>query len=68
MRRGAAALVLAAGSAAAAVLWRRSRTSRTHVDLYYTDGSMVSLSAGSPEAERLLPLAREVLVAARGDA
>ena len=36
------------------------------VDLYFTDGSMISFAAGSPEADRLVPLARDVLSAARG--
>ena len=39
--------------------------SRERVDLYAEDGSMVSLAEGSPEAERLLPLARELLAARR---
>ena len=34
------------------------------VDLYFDDGSMVSLPETSPEALRLLPLARDVLRAA----
>jgi hypothetical protein len=40
---------------------RRRSAQRERVDLYYEDGSMVSLSNGSPDAERLLPLAREIL-------
>jgi hypothetical protein len=39
---------------------RRGRHAR-RADLYFDDGSMLSLSAGSPEAERLLPLAYEAL-------
>ena len=35
-------------------------------DLYFEDGSMLSLTNGSPGAERLLPLAREILGKARG--
>jgi hypothetical protein len=38
---------------------------RERVDLYYDDGSMVSLPDGSPESERLLALGREALRAAR---
>ena len=34
-------------------------------DLYFEDGSMLSLTNGSPGAERLLPLAREVIRTAR---
>ena len=62
-----AGVVLAAASGAAAALWRRSRqTGGERVDLYFTDGSMISFAAGSPEADRLVPLARDVLSAARG--
>ena len=32
-----------------------------HLDLYFEDGSMLSLDSGSPEAERLLPFARDLL-------
>jgi hypothetical protein len=38
---------------------------RERLDLYFDDGSFVTFEAGSPEAERLLPLARQVLVAER---
>jgi hypothetical protein len=58
--------LLAAGSLAGSVLYRRrAARRREHVDLYYEDGSMISLTEGSPELERLLPLARKVLLAAR---
>lgn len=58
--------LLAAGSLAGAVLFRRrAARRRERVDLYFDDGSMVSLVEGSSEAERLLPLARDVLQAAR---
>ncbi len=54
--------LLTAGSLAGTVLYRRrAARRRERVDLYYEDGSMVSLTEGSPEAESLLPLAREVL-------
>jgi hypothetical protein len=33
--------------------------------VYFDDGSMVSLVEGSPEADKLLPVARDVLAAAR---
>jgi hypothetical protein len=39
--------------------------SRERLDVYFDDGSFVTFGAGSPEAARLLPLARRVLVAAR---
>ena len=38
---------------------------RERVDLYYDDGSMVSLPDGSPDSERLLELGRDALRAAR---
>ena len=58
--RGVLLALLAAG--AGAVLLRRRTVSRgEHVDLYYDDGSMVSLDAGSAAAERMLGVAREAL-------
>ena len=66
MRRSAAALLgVAGGMLAGAAFIRRRTVRRERVDLYYDDGSMISLSRGSPDAERLLPLARDVLGAAR---
>ena len=38
--------------------------SRERLDVYFDDGSFVTFGAGSPEAARLLPLARQVLLAA----
>ncbi len=59
-------LLLSAGSLAGSVLVRRRAARRVeHVDLYAADGSMVSLADGSPEATALLPLARDLLAAAR---
>ena len=46
---------------AGAAFIRRRTVRQERIDLYYDDGSMVSLSNGSPDAERLLPLAREIL-------
>ena len=57
---------LVAGLAAAGAVWRRrTRARREHVDLYFDDGSMVSLDSGSDESAPLLSLAHEVLAAAR---
>ncbi len=65
-RRLLALLGFATGLAAGTVLYRRSgRARRERVDLYFDDGSMVSLGDGSPGAERLLPLARQILNSAR---
>ena len=59
--------VLAAGSAlGAAVYRRRAKRRRDRVELYFGDGSLVTLSAGSPGADRLLSSARRLLATARG--
>ena len=39
--------------------------SRERLDVYFDDGSFVTFVDRSPEAARLLPLARQVLMAAR---
>jgi hypothetical protein len=55
-------IVLLLGVLAAVIVLRRQRASRgEHVDLYYEDGSMVSLENGAGDAERLLALARNAL-------
>ena len=41
------------------------RVPRERVDLYFDDGSMISLTDGSPDAAQLLPLARRILGEAR---
>jgi hypothetical protein len=59
-------VLLAAGSLAGSVLYRRrAARRRERVDLYADDGSMVSLDDGTAEAARLLPLAHDILAAAR---
>jgi len=66
MRRRAAALLgVVGGLLAGAAFIRRRGVRQERVDLYYEDGSMVSLSNGSAEAARLLPIAREILQRAR---
>jgi hypothetical protein len=66
MRRNVAmALGVAGGMLGAAAFVRRRSATRERVDLYYEDGSMLSLSSGSPDAEQLLPLAREILRTSR---
>jgi hypothetical protein len=58
--------MLAAGSLAGSLLYRRRAARRLErVDLYADDGSMASLADGSPDAERLLTLARELMALAR---
>jgi hypothetical protein len=64
-RRVWTALAVAVGSGAGSVLLRRHRQRHTNrVDLYFDDGSMLSLSESAPEAARLLPIADEVLAVA----
>jgi hypothetical protein len=65
MRRKAIALAgFATGALAGTAAYRRwFGGSRERLDVYFDDGSFVTFGAGSPEAERLLPLARQVLVA-----
>jgi hypothetical protein len=56
-------MMLAAGSLAGSMLYRRrAARRRERVDIYAEDGSMASVAAdGSPEAQRLLALARELM-------
>jgi hypothetical protein len=66
MRRSSAAILgIVGGMVAGAVFIRRQAAQRDRVDLYYADGSMLSLTNGAPGADRLLPLAREILRTAR---
>jgi hypothetical protein len=53
------------GILAGSVFYRRSfARRRDRVDIYFGDGSMVSFVEGSPEADKLIPVAREALAAA----
>jgi hypothetical protein len=62
MRRPSLVAVVLAGAAAAVVFLRRRKAARAErVDLYYEDGSMISLEDGTPEAERLLAVARDAV-------
>jgi hypothetical protein len=64
--RALSAFLLLLGTLVGAIAYRRRFARREErVDVYYEDGSMVSLVERSAEAERLLPLARDVLDAAR---
>ncbi|HEY7422358.1 MAG TPA: hypothetical protein VH541_10130 [Gaiellaceae bacterium] len=65
-RRTFAVAGFASGVLAGTAAYRRwFGSSRERLDVYFDDGSFVTFGAGSPEADRLLPLARQVLVAAR---
>jgi hypothetical protein len=58
-------LMLGAGSLAGSVLYRRRAARRVErVDLYAEDGSMASVAAGAPGADRLLTLAHELMALA----
>jgi hypothetical protein len=46
-------------------LYARRGRARERIDLYFADGSMVTLDRASPEAARLLPPAHDALRAAR---
>jgi hypothetical protein len=65
-RRAVAVAAAAAGTAAGAVLLRRrAGRRRERAELYFADGSLVTLTQGSQDADRLLAQARELLAAAR---
>jgi hypothetical protein len=66
MRRSAAAIVgVATGMLIGAAFVRRRTVNADRADLYFEDGSMLSLSNGSPGADRLIPLARQIIGQAR---
>jgi len=65
-RNVASGFLLAAGSAAAAVAFRRrSARRRARIEVYLADGSLISLVEGQPGTDRLLAHARELLAASR---
>jgi hypothetical protein len=62
MRRSAALLLgTLIGVLVGAAFIRRHTAQADRADLYFEDGSMLSLSNGSPGADRLLPLARKII-------
>lgn len=67
MRRKALGLLgFASGVLAGSVLYRRTiARRRERVDVYFDDGTMLTLADGSPEAEEALSIARDALAAAR---
>jgi hypothetical protein len=61
-RKVVTGMLLAAGSLVGSVLVRRrAARRRERVDLYADDGSMQSYAEGTLEADRLLPIAHELL-------
>jgi hypothetical protein len=65
-RKALAVLGFGTGIFAGSVAFRRSfARRRDRVDVYFGDGSMVSFAEGSPEIDRLIPVAREALAAAQ---
>ncbi len=65
-RRLLTGFLLAGGSLVGTVFYRRrSARRRDRVDVYYEDGSMLSLGESSAEAATALPLARQILEIAR---
>ena len=66
MRRKAVALAgFASGALAGTAAYRHwFGGSRERLDVYFDDDSFVTFGSGSPEAARLLPLARQVLAVA----
>jgi hypothetical protein len=67
MRRRRLLVVLGALAGALAVV-RSRRAVAPRVDVFYADGSMVSLEPSQPQAERMLAAARHALAAARTSA
>jgi hypothetical protein len=67
MRRRLLALAgFASGALVGTTAYRRwFGASRERVEVYFEDGSFVTFEAGSREAARLMPLARQVFAAAR---
>jgi hypothetical protein len=63
MSRRSVLVAVAAVMGALALL--RRRQGATQVDVYYEDGSMLSLDAGTPQAKRMLALAAEALATVR---
>jgi hypothetical protein len=60
-RRKLVALLLAAGSLLGVGVYAKRGHRRERVDLYFTDGSMMTIAGDSPNATRLLPLTRDAI-------
>jgi hypothetical protein len=56
----------ASGALAGTAVYRRMfGGGKERLDVYFDDGSFVTFAPGSPEGARLIPLAHQVLAAAR---
>ena len=64
-RRSALALGTAIGSVLGVVIYDRFFRGRDRIDLYFEDGSMVSIDGDGRESSLVLPHAREALRAVR---
>jgi hypothetical protein len=64
-RRSLLALGVGIGTLLGIGLFERLFRKQQRIDLYFEDGSMVSISGDSPEASLVLPYAYEALRAAR---
>jgi hypothetical protein len=65
-RKGLRVVGFASGALAGTLAYRYLFGGRgERLDVYFDDGSFVTFAAGGAEGDRLLPLARRVLVAAR---
>jgi hypothetical protein len=64
-RRSLLALGAVAGTLLGVGLFKRFFGRQPRIDLYFEDGSMVSISGAAPEASLVLPYAREALRAAQ---
>jgi hypothetical protein len=65
-RRSIALAGFVSGALAGTAVYRRwLGGGHERLDVYFDDGSFVTFGRSSPETARLLPLARQVLLAAR---
>jgi hypothetical protein len=66
LRSFLAGLLVAIGSAVAAIaLRRRAVRRRERAEIYLADGTLIALTDGHPDAEQLLQHARDLLATAR---